>query len=71
MATPIGKHLFSDTPLKNSDLSEMAAGDTTARSTPNRTNVVISVPRACTVIGIDIGTTFYVRYRTDCNFFFG
>jgi hypothetical protein len=26
--------LFSDTQLKNSDLSQMAAGDTTARSTP-------------------------------------
>jgi hypothetical protein len=28
--------LFSDTQLKNSDLSQMAAGDTTARSTPTR-----------------------------------
>jgi hypothetical protein len=34
MATPVGKQLFSDTQLKNSDLSQMAAGDTTASSTP-------------------------------------
>ena len=35
MATPAGKQMFSDTKLKNSDLSQMAAGDTTARSTPS------------------------------------
>jgi hypothetical protein len=29
--------MFSDTHLKNSDLSQMAAGNTTARSTPTST----------------------------------